>query len=97
MSPQPRGTGRQPLGRQRIDLDAWTPPPQFLESLEPQLRSAGQVMAHLVTRIEESGPEWTLAFPDVDDAGTIQGALVEAGLVELYDTAGGVRRWRRIH
>jgi len=95
---QPRGTGRHPMqSHDWINPDQWTPPQGwgFLEALDPHLRPAGKLMAYLVSRIDASGPDWGLSFPDVDDAGTIQDVLEQTGLIELYDTPSGIRRWRR--
>jgi hypothetical protein len=92
---RPRGWGRAPLtsfGSFGIDPDAaradWPVLPE-------ELRYATAVMAYIVTRIDASGPAWSLSFPDLDDGALIQRALVDAGLVELYEGTRSVIRWQR--
>ena len=95
---RPRGSSRQPLHSHGwVNPDQWAPPNGWgvLEALDPHLRPAGKLMAYLVSRVDAGGPDWVLSFPDVDDAGAIQDALEQAGLIELYDTPSGIRRWRR--
>jgi hypothetical protein len=80
-----------------INTDRWAPTSgwEFLDALDPDLRPAGKLMAYLVSTIEAGGPDWTLSFPDIEDAGAIQDSLERAGLIEVYDTPSGIRRWRR--
>ncbi|WGL52130.1 competence protein CoiA family protein [Nocardioides sp. BP30] len=93
----PPGQGRNPLASFAWleGLDEWGTPPGLLDALPAALHHAARVLAHMTTRIETTGPQTALAFPDVHDDGQLERALIEAGLIELYEGPAAVRRWRR--
>ena len=98
MTPKARGTGQFPLTSDLWpDPDHWPPPIGwgFLDALPPELHRAAKLLTYYVTRESISSPDWKLSLPELEDDGAIQAVLEQAGLIELYDTPSGIRRWQR--
>lgn len=79
-------------------VDGWEPPggvDALLARVPVELRPAVLVVAFDVCRVAVAGPAAHLCVPDIDDGGQIAAALVDAGLIDLYETTSGVVRWAR--
>lgn len=80
------------------EASAWAPDIGWgwLDSVPTDLRASAQLLAYYVSCIYESGTIDQLSFHDVPDPDGCQVfALVEAGLILLYEVAE-VQRWRRL-
>ena len=95
--PEIRARGRNPLSSFDwfLGFDQWETPAGLLDDLPEQLHHPARVLAYMAIRVETAGPRTALAFPDLDDGDRLERALLEAGLIELYEGPGGFGRWRR--
>lgn len=92
---RPRGWGRGSLAsNEGFGVDPASAVSDW-PTLPEDLRYAAAVMAHIVTCVDSGGPDWSLSFSDLDDGGLIQQALIDAGLIELYEGTRSVTRWQR--
>ena len=79
-------------------IDGWEPPAELTAvagRVPVELRPVLLVVAYLVSEVEKAGPVSRLSLSDLDDQGRIVAALVDAGLIELYEAPSGVVRWAR--